>query len=182
MLIWLSHLSCFWHHSTTFLSASYCGGSSKVIIPPPFLSLYHRIAGEGKGDFFSDVAALPQWCYGFAIVMYCAFGAKWCDVSAFSRAKRTSLAKQTSRPKGTSRSANTKGTLARALCVVMCVRFRCKTVCGWFRCMAVLQRVQYPLGDDGSCTWPLSSGAQRHACKRSLCILNVFYKLVKTSF
>ena len=28
------------------------------------------------------------------------------------------------------------------------------------------------LGDDGSCTYPLSSGAQRHACKRGLCIIS----------
>ena len=35
---------------------------------------------------------------------------------------------------------------------VMCVRFRCKTVCGQFRCTQILQRVDYPLGDDGSCT------------------------------
>ena len=35
---------------------------------------------------------------------------------------------------------------------VMCVRFRCKTVCGQFRCTQILQRVDYPLGNDGSCT------------------------------
>ena len=40
-------------------------------------------------------------------------------------------------------------------------------VCIQFRCTLILQRVHYPLGDDGSCTWPLSSGAKRHACNES---------------
>ena len=35
---------------------------------------------------------------------------------------------------------------------VTCVRFRCKTVCGQFRCTRILQRVDEPIGDDGSCT------------------------------
>ena len=59
----------------------------------------------------------------------------------------------------------------RVLFSVICVRFRCKAVCGWFRCTLILQRVQLPLGDDGSCTWPLSSGAQRHACNESYVII-----------
>ena len=71
---------------------------------------------EGK----SDVAALPQCCYGFAIVMYCAFGAKWCDVFRSSRAKRTSLAKQTSRPKGTSRSAQAEHIVEKSTCLRKC--------------------------------------------------------------
>ena len=33
----------------------------------------------------NDVAASPQWCYGFAIVMYCAFGAKWNEICPHSR-------------------------------------------------------------------------------------------------
>ena len=42
---------------------------------------------------------------------------------------------------------------------------------GRFRCTLFFVKVWISLGDDGSCTWPLSSGAQRHACKRSLCSL-----------
>ena len=63
---------------------------------------------------------------------------------------------------------------------VMCVRFRCKTVCGQFRCTQILQRVDYPLGDDGSCTWPLSAGAQRHACKRNYVIIYWLYHVLLT--
>ena len=33
------------------------------------------------------------------------------------------------------------------------------------------QWIDLPLGDDGSCTPPLSSGVQRHACKRSYVFL-----------
>ena len=32
------------------------------------------------------------------------------------------------------------------------------------------QWIDLSLGDDGSCTWPLSSGVLLHACKRGLCI------------
>ena len=55
---------------------------------------------------------------------------------------------------------------------VMCVRFRCKTVRGWFGCMLILQRVHEPTGVYGSCTWPLSSGAQYHACNEAYVIIS----------
>ena len=45
-----------------------------------------------------------------------------------------------------------KTTVGVVFCFVTCVRFRCKTVCGQFRCTRILQRVDEPLGDDGSCT------------------------------
>ena len=54
---------------------------------------------------FSEVSAAPKWCS--AIAQWCIAPSSQSDVicSASSRAKRTSLAKQTSRPRGTSRSA-----------------------------------------------------------------------------
>ena len=121
--------------------------------------------GECKGEFFSDVAALPQWCYGFAIVMYCALSAKWCDVSAFSRAKRTSLAKQTSRPKCTSRSFGAEHIVEKSqvefdLAFFLAHPYKIDPYHKFFRNRSVVfsRWIDLSLGDDGSSTWPLSSG------------------------
>ena len=61
----------------------------------------------------SDVTASPQWYFA-------ALPQSDVMCSAFSRAKRTSLAKQTSRPEGTSRSAQRNTSLKNAL-LTQCV-------------------------------------------------------------
>ena len=122
------------------------------------LSLLHyttKLRG-GQEKIFSDVAALPQWCYGIAIVMYCALSAKWCDVSAFSRAKRTSLAKQTSRPKGTSRSAQAEHIVEKShsltrMAFFLAHPYKIDPYRKFFRNRSILfsQRIDLSLGDDG---------------------------------
>ena len=49
----------------------------------------------------------------------------------------------------------------------------------FFRNRSVVQsqRIDLSLGDDGSSTWPLSSGVLLHACKRNLCKKQVKTKI-----
>ena len=46
--------------------------------------------------------------------------------------------------------------------------FRCRFCVSQFRCRAM---AHFSLGETGACKWPLSAGAQRHACKRNYVII-----------